>query len=98
MKFFAQFLVVCTIADVLQSIRPGSQWTLNGSGYGGLIWIDSSTVKPTQLEILNAVSDCQTAQGQRLALKQQARLDVKDTNLTQAKRLQALLILLDYDQ
>jgi hypothetical protein len=34
---------------VLVSIRPGAQWTLNGSDYSGLIWHDD-TEPPTQGE------------------------------------------------
>lgn len=32
---------------VLQSIRPGCQWTLNGDDYEGLTWLDDSP-KPTK--------------------------------------------------
>jgi len=34
-------------AAVLEAIRPGAQWTLNGDDYAGLTWNDESP-KPTK--------------------------------------------------
>lgn len=34
-------------AAVLNAIRPGAQWTLNGDDYAGLTWLDESP-KPTK--------------------------------------------------
>jgi hypothetical protein len=38
------------IAATLESIRPGTRWTLNGDDYAGLTWLDDSP-KPTQAEL-----------------------------------------------
>ena len=38
------------IPAVLMSIRPDSQWTLDGDDYAGLTWLDDSP-KPTQAEL-----------------------------------------------
>ena len=38
------------IPSVLESIRPGAAWTLNGDDYAGLTWLDDSP-KPTQAEL-----------------------------------------------
>jgi hypothetical protein len=35
---------------ILSSKYPGSQWTLNGDNYDGLVWL-SDTPKPTQAEL-----------------------------------------------
>ena len=35
------------IAAVLEAIRPGTLWTLDGSDYNGLTWLDDSP-KPTK--------------------------------------------------
>lgn len=91
-------LILCTIVDAIQSVRPGAEWSLNGNTYAGINWIDKTQTKPLPSEIIQAVTDCQTQQVSRKAQKVQARLDVKNVVLTQAQRLQALLILLDYDQ
>jgi hypothetical protein len=37
-------------AAVLEAIRPGAQWTLDGDDYAGLTWLDDSP-KPTQAEL-----------------------------------------------
>ena len=44
------------IAKVLQIIRPGAQWSLNGDDYDGLIWLDAVQAKPTAEEIEAATS------------------------------------------
>ena len=35
---------------VLAAIRPGARWSLDGSDYAGLTWLDDSP-KPTQAEL-----------------------------------------------
>ena len=39
------------IAKALADNWPGTQWTLNGDAYDGLVWIDQETAKPTEAEI-----------------------------------------------
>lgn len=89
---------VCAPEDVLETIRPGAQWAADGSDYSGLNWLDTTQTKPTRTEISDAVTQCRSDAIARRAAKVQARADVKDTTLTQAKRFQALLILLDFDR
>jgi hypothetical protein len=38
------------IIAVLEAIRPGAQWTLDGDDYAGLTWLDDSP-KPSQAEL-----------------------------------------------
>jgi len=40
-------------AAVLNAIRPGAAWTLNGNDYAGLTWLDDSP-KPTKSTLDNA--------------------------------------------
>lgn len=87
----------CSVPQVISAMRPGAEWTINNKDALTLVWFSAQPV-PTRSEILQAVSDCVTAEAARKLQKQQARLDVKNGSLTQAQRLQALLILLDYDQ
>lgn len=98
MKISPQFLVVCTIATALQTIRPGAQWTVTDESYSTLSWVDKSQAKPTENEVSAAIQGCKTADTSRLAVKAQAKLDVKSAASTQAQKMQALLILLDLDQ
>lgn len=88
----------CQIGDVLQTLRPRSAWTLDGNTYSGLNWLDIVQVKPTQAEVQVATTQCETDDTARKAQKAQAKLDAKNVALTQAQRLQALLILLDFDR
>jgi hypothetical protein len=37
-------------AAVLNAIRPGTEWTLDGEDYAGLTWLDDSP-KPTKAEL-----------------------------------------------
>ena len=49
------------IPNILSVIRPGAQWTLNGDTYEGLIWLDSTQLKPTEAEVIAAWSETQSA-------------------------------------
>ena len=42
-----------TIANAIQSLRPGAQWALRGTTYDGLEWLDIVQSKPTEQEIAN---------------------------------------------
>lgn len=86
----------CKASDVVQVIRPGAEWTMTDNDPATLVWMSTQTI-PTKAEVIQAMQDCRAAAQARLLLKQQARLDVKNTALTPAQRLQALLILLDFD-
>lgn len=47
------------LAKTLESLRPGSQWSLNGNTYEGITWFDNNELPiPTKEEIL--------AEGERL--------------------------------
>lgn len=39
-----------TLADALNSLRPGSEWTC-GITYDSIIWLDQVQTKPTQQEV-----------------------------------------------
>uniref|UniRef100_A0A6C0CYF9 Phage tail assembly chaperone-like domain-containing protein n=1 Tax=viral metagenome TaxID=1070528 RepID=A0A6C0CYF9_9ZZZZ len=39
------------------SIRPGSEFTINGNDYTSLVWNDSDSTKPSEQEILNKIED-----------------------------------------
>ena len=54
------------IPSALQSLKPGAQWTLRGTEYSGLEWLDSSQTKPTETEINNKISELDAAEAMRL--------------------------------
>ena len=54
------------ITSALQSLKPGAQWTLRGSDYTGLEWLDSSQTKPTETEVNSKISSLDAAEAMRL--------------------------------
>jgi len=54
------------IADALISLKPKAEWTLNGSDYTGLTWLDSSQTKPTETEVNSKISELDNAEAMRL--------------------------------
>ena len=54
------------IADALIALKPGAEWTLRGSDYTGLTWLDSSQTKPTETEINSKISSLDSAEAMRL--------------------------------
>lgn len=45
-----------TIANALQSIRPGSQWTVADNSYANLNWLDQVQSKPTEQEVNDEIA------------------------------------------
>ena len=54
------------IPTALTSLKPGAQWTLRGSDYSGLEWLDSSQTKPTETEVNSKISSLDSAEAMRL--------------------------------
>jgi len=54
------------ITSALLALKPGAQWSLNGSDYTGLTWLDSSQTKPTETEINSKISELDSAEAMRL--------------------------------
>ena len=55
-----------SIPDALQVLKPGAQWTLRGTDYSGLEWLDSSQTKPTETEVNSKISELDNAEAIRL--------------------------------
>ncbi len=45
-----------TIADALQSIRPGAQWVVADNSYADLTWLDQVQSKPTEQEVNDEIA------------------------------------------
>ena len=54
------------ITHALHSLKPGSEWTLHGTEYSGLEWLDSSQTKPTETEINSKISELDNAEAMKL--------------------------------
>jgi hypothetical protein len=70
------------ISTILLEKYAGSEWTLNGDSYEGLIWL-SDTPKPTEKQL----SDLWPSVLAQLQAKEQAKLDAKTSAI---EKLQAL--------
>jgi len=42
------------IPQAINRCRPNTEWTLNGEEYSGLVWLDSTSEKPTENELISA--------------------------------------------
>ena len=54
------------IGQALLSLRPGAEWTLNGSDYSGLTWLDTKQTQPTETEVNSKISELDNAEPMRL--------------------------------
>lgn len=60
------------MAQTLEYMRPGEQWTLDGETYAGLTWLDQ-TPKPSEAEIETAWPLAQQAAADKEAADKAAR-------------------------
>ena len=54
------------IPTALTSLKPGAEWTLRGTDYSGLEWLDSSQIQPTETEVNSKISELDSAEAMRL--------------------------------
>ena len=45
-----------SLADGLQSLRPGAQWSMSGNEYSGITWHDTEQTIPTIVELMTEVA------------------------------------------
>ncbi len=53
------------IAEALQALKPGAEWTLSGEDYSGLEWLDSGQ-QPTEQEVKSKIIELDNAEPMRL--------------------------------
>ena len=53
------------ITHALQALKPGAQWTLRGTEYSGLEWLDSGQ-QPTEQEVKAKIIELDNAEPMRL--------------------------------
>ena len=54
------------ITHALQSLKPRAVWSLNGSDYTGLEWLDSEQTQPTKTEVIDKIAELDAAEPMRL--------------------------------
>ena len=62
------------ITTALLSLRPKSEWFLDGEEYSDLNWLDSGTTKPTETEINNKITELDNAEAMKLLRIERDRL------------------------
>ena len=62
------------ITTALISLRPKSEWLLDGEEYSDLNWTDSSTTKPTESEINTKIAELNAAEPMKLLRLERDRL------------------------
>jgi len=91
---FQMLLLLCTISEVLPTIRPGAQWSLSGDQYEGLQWLDKAQSKPIKSEVDTAIVSClQTDSLSKLQIADDKFQITVSTN-TATQKLQSLIDLL----
>ena len=65
-------------------LKPEAQWTLYGSDYSGLEWLDQIQTKPTEDELNAKVTELETAEPFRLLRIERNKL-IAETDWTQLK-------------
>ena len=68
----------------LQILKPEAQWTLYGSEYSGLEWLDEIQTKPTEDELNAKVAELNAAEPFNL-LRQERNKRIAETDWTQLK-------------
>mgnify|MGYP003704553599 CR=1 FL=1 len=57
------------LLQALNSLRPGAEWSLNGSNYDDVVWHDTNQTKPTKQEVeakvAELIADYESKQYQR---------------------------------
>ena len=71
-----------SIADALQSLRPGAQWSMVGNSYDGITWHDTIQTIPTLPELMTEVQRL-SAQQPLDSCKQKATELLAATDYTQ---------------
>ncbi len=62
-----------TIYDVLNVLRPTSNYNIRSNEYSGLEWLDSADTKPTETEINDKISELDAAEAMTLLREERDR-------------------------
>ncbi len=68
-----------TIYDVVEILKPNSNYNIRSDEYSGLEWLDSADTKPTESEINNKISELDAAEAMRL-LREERNVLLSETD------------------
>ena len=54
------------IPAALQALKPSAEWTLTGTEWSGLEWLDKKQIVPTEKEVTDKIAELDAAEGMRL--------------------------------
>jgi len=54
------------IPAALQALKPSAEWTLRGTEWSGLEWLDKKQTVPTEKEVTDKIAELDAAEGMRL--------------------------------
>lgn len=72
------------IPKSLNQCRPNAEWTLNGDDYSGLMWLDNTSEKPTENELISAWEQVLAAKAIVSVSMRSLRLALIDAGLYQS--------------
>ena len=68
-----------TIYDVVEILKPNSNYNIKSNEYSGLEWLDSPDTKPTETEINNKISELDAAEAMKL-LREERNVLLSETD------------------
>ena len=73
------------IPAALQALKPGAEWTLRGTEWSGLEWMDKKQTVPTEKEVTDKIAELDAAEGMRLLrVERDAKLTALDWEVVKA--------------
>ena len=61
------------LVEVLHSLKPNCQWTIQGEEVSGLTWLDENSEKPTDEELYAKIAELRAAEPMRLLREERNR-------------------------
>ena len=68
-----------TIYDVVEILKPNSNYNIKSNEYSGLEWLDSADTKPTETEINNKISELDAVEAMKL-LREERNVLLSETD------------------
>ncbi len=73
------------IPAALQALKPSAEWTLRGTEWSGLEWMDKKQTVPTEKEVTDKITELDAAEGMRLLrVERDAKLTALDWEVVKA--------------
>jgi len=78
-----------TVQQAVVSLRPNTEWSMNGDDVEGIIWhtpnVEPLTTEEVQEEIIRLEQEAENAEAERIAAKESAMQKLAALGLTEAE-------------